>query len=234
MKWLLVLFLPSLALGAEFSSMTVRDGLYSSSAGVVGMNHRMVQVESGSQFYTDVGIDPWNDPHIFQTFEHYGGDISTQWICGNSGDGYAVITAKTQGSASTQQASKLFSAGTGTNYNWVPGVPVRNSAGLIVSKSSETIIYSETAPIDIITEGVSRPIKLWPNLTNSFEASQNGVIVTGYLKITEKTLAELRAFNGSKNVIFACSDCVQDSVCISTGTGYGAFARMTSKITPCQ
>lgn len=50
-----------------------------------------------------------------------------------------------------------------------------------------------------------------------------------------KTLAELRALTPKDlGEAWACSNCATDMVCVSSGTGTGAFVRFSARTTACQ
>lgn len=50
-----------------------------------------------------------------------------------------------------------------------------------------------------------------------------------------RTIAQIRAMTPSNAAeAVYCSDCTTDAICVSTGTGVGAFARSSARTTPCQ
>ena len=54
-------------------------------------------------------------------------------------------------------------------------------------------------------------------------------------QLASQTLAELNAkVPTAAGQVFYCSNCATDAVCVSTGTGTGAFVRMSARGTACQ
>ena len=59
--------------------------------------------------------------------------------------------------------------------------------------------------------------------------------VTNSSPLPSRTSAELTALAPSvSGILYYCSDCATDAVCVSTGTTAGSFARVSARTTLCQ
>lgn len=60
------------------------------------------------------------------------------------------------------------------------------------------------------------------------------MVYTGYGAMTPKTKAQIEAITPSQaGQFYACSDCIDAAVCISTGTGVSAWVQISSKTVAC-
>lgn len=64
--------------------------------------------------------------------------------------------------------------------------------------------------------------------------TSSGTINTGYSRHGSKTLAQLNAYAaGAAGEDFYCSDCINEAICVSSGTGRGAFVDISSPTAHC-
>ena len=71
------------------------------------------------------------------------------------------------------------------------------------------------------------------SLTNTGVVGGSNITATGYIKPAQKTLAELAAITpGAKGEVYGVSDGVM-ILCVSSGTGRGAFTSPVSSTTAC-
>lgn len=80
----------------------------------------------------------------------------------------------------------------------------------------------------------------WPTggapvfIDGSGVTATNVILTTGYLQYTSKTLAQLQALTPTAvGQAYYCSNCSVDAVCVSSGTGVGAFTRYSARTTAC-
>lgn len=69
---------------------------------------------------------------------------------------------------------------------------------------------------------------------NSVLVTLSSVAASGYIQNASKTLAQIQAITPTAvGQSYYCSNCTTDAVCVSTGTGPGAFSRVSARTTAC-
>jgi hypothetical protein len=150
------------------------------------LNHRNVNTASGHRMYTDIGVDPFNDAHIFQTSESWPQDNSTGWVINNSSDGYSTVAARTFGTTNNTAKTEMFYAGSGANFNWVTGVPIKNSGGFIVNQSSNAVFDTTSSSVTFLTECAGCAFNFYPNFTYAMSISSFGLV---FPDLSQQTIA---------------------------------------------
>lgn len=114
----------------------------------------------------------------------------------------------------------------------------------IIVKSTGTVKLEDTSGSTIgfkapNTLGASWTHDLWSTTDNTdkvlTQTTSGGSRPLAFVDtfLTSKTLAQLRAMIPTLNKIYACADCVNVPVCISTGTTIASFSGLASRSTQC-
>ncbi len=167
----------------------------------------------------------------------YGVQVGLHGACSDVSSGITMESDATSPSTSgismsLSGASSVQATGLAAT---VSGASAKN-VGVDVSVSNATQNYGILVRNGQVQINSSMTVTNASGINNSYSLSTGSMTITsGPLQLSSRSLAQFGALApGAAYQMFGCSDCTADMICVSSGTGVGAWVRASARTTACQ